>query len=193
MSQWSDDLAIGVEPVDAQHRLLYEKVAELREAMRANALDRVPAILGFLEAYALRHFAAEERLMEDRGYPGLAGHRALHDEFTREYLRLKPGLVPVPRPSAVVELSDWLGAWLRDHVRRADGEMGRFLRARGAGPAAGGPAPPAPVRAPLERGGSDAAPASGRSGDGPGSASPPPPPKDAGAGQSPVPADPGRG
>jgi hemerythrin len=167
VSQWSDDLAIGVEAVDAQHRLLYEKVAELREAMRAHALDRVPAILGFLEAYALRHFAAEERLMEDRGYPGLAEHRALHDEFTREYLRLKPGLVPSPRASAVVELSEWLGAWLRDHVRRADGDLGRFLRARGAAPAEGGTVAAAGAR--------------------------PPPPKGAGGRDSPVPADPGRG
>jgi hemerythrin-like metal-binding protein len=190
VSQWSDDLAIGVEAVDAQHQLLYAKVGELREAMRAHALDRVPAILGFLEAYALRHFAAEERLMEDRGYPGLAAHRALHDEFTREYLRLKPGLVPVPRPSAVVELSDWLGSWLRDHVRRADGDLGRFLRAQGAGPAAGGSSPADGAPQP---GGSAEAPASGPAARGPTSDPRPSPPKDAGAPSIPVPADPGRG
>lgn len=36
--QWTQDLAVGVEEIDAQHRELYANVASLHEAMRAHRL-----------------------------------------------------------------------------------------------------------------------------------------------------------
>jgi hemerythrin len=129
-NQWSEELAIGIETVDAQHRALYGKVAELHEVMRSHQLDRVLPILEFLEGHVLQHFETEERLMEERRYPGLAEHRAAHEDFVRSYLRVKALFTPTVRPSAVVELSGWLGGWLGEHVRKLDGAMGKFLRAR---------------------------------------------------------------
>jgi hemerythrin len=129
-NQWTEELAIGVETVDAQHRALYAKVAELHEVMRSHQLDRVLPILEFLEGHVLQHFETEERLMEDLRYPGLAQHRAAHEDFVRSYLRVKALFKPGVRPSAVVELSGWLGRWLGEHIRKQDREMGKFLRAQ---------------------------------------------------------------
>jgi hemerythrin len=128
--QWTEDLSVGVEEIDAQHRELYATVAALHEAMRANRLERVPEILEFLQRYALEHFALEERHMASARYPHVEEHRAAHRAFVGDFLRHKAACAPgTIRPSAVVELSDWLGRWLREHVRKVDGRMGRHLRA----------------------------------------------------------------
>jgi hemerythrin len=126
--KWTDDLATGIERLDAQHRELYQEVAALQQAMRTHHLERVPAIIDFLQRYALEHFATEEREMAARGYPGLAEHAALHKAFVGQFLRHKALISAGVTPSAVLELSHWLSDWLRDHVRRVDGAMARHLR-----------------------------------------------------------------
>jgi len=125
--QWTEELATGIAAIDDQHRELYAAVASLHAAMRGGMLGEVPAILEFLERYVTQHFALEEREMTKARYPGLAQHREAHEAFVAEFLRQKAALAAVT-PSNVLELSSWLGAWLRDHVRRIDGEMARFLR-----------------------------------------------------------------
>lgn len=126
--QWTEDLATGIDRIDAQHRELYAQVAALHEAMRGGQLGRVPAIVAFLQRYALEHFATEEREMAAAAYPDLAEHRRLHQQFVDDFLRHKALLAAGIAPSAVVALSQWLTDWLRDHVRRVDGAMARFLR-----------------------------------------------------------------
>jgi hemerythrin len=137
--QWTEDLAVGVPKVDEQHRELYRQVAQLHACMRANRLDEVPHIVEFLQHYALEHFATEEREMHFTSYPGIGAHKALHKAFVDEFLRHKALLSAGLTPSAVVQLSAWLGDWLREHVRGADGELGRYLKARSAGTAKTGP------------------------------------------------------
>jgi len=126
--QWTEDLATGIEKIDGQHRELYQQVAALHEAMRAGRMAEVPAIVEFLQRYALEHFATEEREMYDAGYPGLGQHKRLHQRFVDDFLRHKAVLEGRIAPSAVVALSQWLGEWLRDHVRTVDADMARYLR-----------------------------------------------------------------
>lgn len=127
--QWTEDLATGIDQIDAQHRALYRQVAALHEAMRTSRLDQVPAVVEFLQRYALEHFATEEREMAAAAYPGLAEHRRHHQRFVDEFLRQRALLDAGITPSAVVNLSQWLTDWLRDHLRRVDAEMARHLRA----------------------------------------------------------------
>ena len=124
--QWTEDLATGVEAIDDQHRELYATVASLHAAMRRGMQDEIPNILAFLEQYVTQHFALEEREMAKAGYPGLQAHQEAHQAFITEFLRQKSRLA-VAANSDIMELSSWLGAWLRDHVRGVDGEMARFL------------------------------------------------------------------
>ncbi len=127
--QWTPDLATGIDLIDEQHRGLYAAVAQLHEAMRSGRVGDLSATVDFLERYAVEHFAAEEATMEEAAYPGLTEHRAEHAAFVTAFLAHKARLAPVPSVSAVVELSQWLGSWLKDHVRRTDGAMARHLRA----------------------------------------------------------------
>jgi hemerythrin len=130
--EWTPDLATGIELVDDQHRALYRSVAALHDAMKTNHRERVLDVFVYLQRYALEHFTTEEGEMARAGYGGLAGHREAHARFTTDLAAWRDRLDAGVTLSGVVELSGWLGQWLRNHVRGHDAEMARFLRARAA-------------------------------------------------------------
>ncbi len=129
--QWTEDLAVGVAELDEQHRELFAAVAALRDSMRAGSVRGAGATVHYLERYVREHFAAEERRMAAAGCSGLEAHRLVHRAFAAE---LDRRMVEFDRRGAtasfVLDLSEWLGAWLREHVQGVDREMARELTAR---------------------------------------------------------------
>ena len=126
-----EELAIGIQDVDDQHRTFYAELNRLHAAMREHDLARVNQIADYLVVYATEHFAAEERMMIDAGYPGFPDHLARHAGFVKDLKRWREQLAARgPSAALVVELSHWLTSWLSDHIRKVDGEMARFLRTR---------------------------------------------------------------
>ncbi len=126
--EWTDDLATGIEIIDEQHRELYRQVAALHGMMRAADLTQVPQVLAYLERYALEHFAEEERQMAAAKYPSRDSHARHHAMFVDDLGRQKAKLADGLTAYKVVALSTWVGEWLRDHVRKVDGDMARYLR-----------------------------------------------------------------
>jgi hemerythrin len=126
-----EELAIGLSEVDDQHRAFYLHLNELHAAMRVHDLVEASRIVDFLVGYAKEHFAAEERLMIEAGFPGYPEHVARHREFAADLKRWRDRFATQgPSPTLVVELSAWLTGWLGHHIRKVDGVMARFLRAR---------------------------------------------------------------
>lgn len=127
---WSDELLTGFSDIDAQHRELFARVANLHDAAQRGDLSAARATLLFLEHHVLTHFSDEERRMRAAGYPRLTEHVAEHEAFVRDFLRRKaeyevdPSLVLL-----VANLSQWLDAWLHNHVCTTDADMARYLRA----------------------------------------------------------------
>ena len=131
---WSEDLALGVETIDEQHRRICEAVANLREGMKSKELWRLPGVLQALQVYADVHFTTEEAEMARAGYPGLRAHHDAHAKFAAQLQDHQLALSCAVTPSAVLELSSWLAVWVREHIRTMDGELGRFLRGQQAPP-----------------------------------------------------------
>lgn len=124
-----EELVVGVPEVDDQHRSFYRQLNDLHAAMREHDLAAVHRLVEFLERYVRDHFAMEERLMIEAGYPGFPAHLERHGEFTKDLKRWRARLTERgPTASLVVELSSWITGWLADHIRKVDGEMARFLR-----------------------------------------------------------------
>lgn len=129
--RWTDAYSVNIEVLDQQHQQLFATVNELNEALRAaegnSALD---PILDKLVDYAAYHFAAEEALMQQHGFPGLPNHRAQHEMFRatiagflEDHRAGKPG-VPV-------SLMFFMQNWLKRHVMKTDKQYSAFLNARG--------------------------------------------------------------
>lgn len=126
-----EELAIGIQEVDDQHRTFYVEINRLHDAMKANDLDQVLRTAEYLAQYANEHFATEERLMIEAGYPSFPEHLARHADFKRDLGGWAARLAQQgPTAGLVVELSSWLTRWLRDHIRGVDAKMARHLRDR---------------------------------------------------------------
>lgn len=135
--EWTAELALGIPELDRQHQHLYAIASALHEAMRAGRGESLPGILALLRDFADVHFAAEERHMRWRRYPGLGAHREEHARFVAEIARFEAEAAVGVRPSLVVDVSIFLGAWMRDHIRGGDLDFGRWLVAGDDAEAAG--------------------------------------------------------
>ena len=126
--QWTTALSVGVPEIDAQHRELFGRVDALLDAMLANDRSVSARTLAFLREYAAVHFGAEEALMRELDYPGLASHAAEHQAFTAEVDDLGRQLEREGTSAALLlELERRVCDWLRDHVYFTDVALGRFV------------------------------------------------------------------
>ena len=132
MLTWNPSLAIGVPLVDAQHEALFAHAARFEEAVRGHASGaRVAELFDFLGAYARDHFAAEERIMRDAGFPGLAEHVREHAEFTRRLKLLEPLWEREGESQLLLEmLLALFKTWQVEHITASDQRIGDFLKAR---------------------------------------------------------------
>jgi hemerythrin len=125
-------LLTGVDDIDAQHRELFDRIRALLEALRSRrGREEVVRLLEFLGAYAVDHFATEEREMEATAYPRLEGHRAEHRQFVKELEILRHELkTEGPTSRFAIRVGNRVTEWLREHIYRTDRLLGEWLRAQ---------------------------------------------------------------
>lgn len=139
---WNEAMSVGVPALDSDHRCLVRIINLLAEVDHgAEARSTVETVLETLAMYARYHFAREERLMVQCGFPASQFHRAEHDEFTDHIRGLRLRLAGRATPDLAKELLDYLTQWLRHHILIQDMAYTPYLRgARGlAEPAAEAP------------------------------------------------------
>jgi len=129
--QWSDRYSVKVHAMDAQHRRLFEIIHELYAGMRSgHGKDVAGTVLGELISYTVKHFTAEEKLMEENRYPSLAKHRAEHTVLTGKVLAFKKQF-DTGKASVTPELMTFLQDWLTNHILTVDQKYGEFLNSKG--------------------------------------------------------------
>jgi hemerythrin len=128
--QWDESLSVGVGLIDEQHRTWIERLHRVEAAIQARrGMQQVTGTLDFLMDYTQFHFSTEEKYMVQTGYPGLADHRARHEEL-KETLGT---LIEDYKEDGVTEkiseaVGTFLGNWLRDHIRVVDQVFATFLK-----------------------------------------------------------------
>jgi hemerythrin len=125
---WTPALALGHAEIDAQHQELFRRAAQLLDAMMAGDPTTVGELFDFLGSYVVDHFAAEERLMTESGFPGYTVHKAVHERFVRDYQSLRKLHEDSGASSAVaIKARTWLVEWLRNHIGLTDQLLARHL------------------------------------------------------------------
>jgi methyl-accepting chemotaxis protein len=120
MFEWSKRFEIGVPSIDAQHKRLFELANNLHIAMTVGkGRDVLKQSLEDLVNYTVTHFQAEEQLMRRSGYPGLAGHAAMHDALTGK-VRDFAAQFGAGGVSVSLELMQFLRDWLYQHILKSD-------------------------------------------------------------------------
>jgi hemerythrin len=129
------ELAVGFEEIDGQHRLLLRCVDRAAAAARTGTLGEIRDALTALGDELLGHFACEEALMAEAGYPDRAKHKAAHDLFMQDFAQLTQELQALgAAPPVLSWIDSRVPEWIRFHIQVNDVPLGRFLAARRARP-----------------------------------------------------------
>jgi len=118
----------GIAHIDEHHKKLVRLLLAVHAEQQPGAShERLREILAELVSYTKYHFVAEERLMLEIKYPGLAEQRQAHQEFSAELndrflsLSIKDERLPG-------ELFEFLRGWYADHILKHDLDIGVFMR-----------------------------------------------------------------
>ncbi|HVO21040.1 MAG TPA: hemerythrin family protein [Anaeromyxobacter sp.] len=114
---WTPALAVGHDGIDLQHEELFRGAGRLVDAMVAGDRTAVSRLFDFLGDRFADHFAAEEQLMRESGFPGYNVHRAAHERFVRDLKALRRLHEESGANSAVaIKARTWILEWLRGHI-----------------------------------------------------------------------------
>jgi hemerythrin len=129
--RWDRSYSVNIAELDHQHQRLFRTVAELEYALRAGRADYViDEVLEKVIEHTISHFAAEEELMQQHGFPGLAAHRNDHQQLAQKLATFNLSNM-AGRPDLPPALLDFLQTWLREHILKTDKEYSEYLNARG--------------------------------------------------------------
>lgn len=130
MIVWQDSLSVGMPEIDQQHQDLFAKFNALLEAWLAGeGRTEVGELFDFLDSYVLTHFADEENLMRQIGFPALPDHQEVHQAFVRQVSQFKERLITEgPTPELVSLVSMTMTGWLIKHISGMDRAIGTFYK-----------------------------------------------------------------
>lgn len=132
--EWSQDLSVGLEEIDAQHKLLIDLINDMHDAIsQQKGTDAVAGILTQLFDYTRIHFAVEESLMRIFGYPAYQEHKLQHDQLIRKLRKLQEKADSSTAPVAF-ELMHLLKIWLTKHIMDTDKKYEAYFLQAGASP-----------------------------------------------------------
>jgi hemerythrin len=118
-------LLIGHPEVDAQHARILEEV----ERLRATGPSGITELIAFLRQHLRSHFAYEELLMEEAGYPDVDAHTAEHRQYVETVAQLQERLGADTGAESFAAILAAVEGWVVNHIMRSDHKLAAFLRA----------------------------------------------------------------
>lgn len=126
--KWNKGHDVFLPEVDAEHREIFRRAAELQDAMARGAeRPAVEAVIDSLAAEIEEHFAHEERLMKGAACPSLDWHRRQHNT-ARDQVRHLVAAYRSGDAAAPEIFLEFLAGWLKDHTGVTDRLMSAHLR-----------------------------------------------------------------
>jgi len=141
---WSPDLNTGIDVIDHQHRRIVDFINDLEAAQVLGDQKQIRQVIFDCVDYTLSHFAFEESLQEEAGYPYCKPHKKVHELFTRKVTEYQERMDLGDDVSE--ELHAMLARWLVNHIKRDDADYVSAVKANMAQKA------PAPVEEPKQTG-----------------------------------------
>ena len=127
--EWSDELALGIPPIDEQHKKLVDMLndfyGKLEKGERGEAIHE---FLTELEEYLNYHLDYEERFMEKIGFPEVKNHKKTHEMFKKLYSEEKEKYIKEGNIKAIRELVAFTYSWLFSHIMKTDKKYIKYLK-----------------------------------------------------------------
>lgn len=124
--QWKREYRLGIESIDAQHKMIMEKFNALYEGITKGAdLQTISMLMSGLIEYAQSHFHDEEELFTLNGYPKAEEQKAAHRKFRARAEAIHDAYVNDPTISPL-EVVEFLEDWIENHLLTLDMDYKEF-------------------------------------------------------------------
>lgn len=134
---WKEHYRVGADLIDNQHQELFKRVSSFIKAVQTKApweerKAEVLATLEFMQHYVIIHFADEEALQKEIGYPAADQHTEIHENFKAEVGAFADKIEQEGLDEqGVQEFAARVMTWLIMHVAGEDQKIGQFMREQG--------------------------------------------------------------
>jgi len=127
---WTEDLSVGVDLIDEQHKLWFEKANQLYKAgQEGRAKEFIIEMFDFLDDYTKQHFKDEEKYMEKIKYPQIDAQRKAHASFIEDLAKLKKDYNESGgNILLIINANKMILNWLTQHIRNMDKKIGEYAR-----------------------------------------------------------------
>ena len=127
--EFTKDLETGNAIIDSEHKQLLSVVNKLMdECGKGHGRAALEPTLKFLLDYVDKHFAHEDQLQRQNGYPNKDNHYKFHESYKAK-LREIASKIPAEGPSVgdMAAINMQIGV-LVSHIRTEDKKLGAFLK-----------------------------------------------------------------
>ncbi len=122
--KWDETYEIGIIEIDNQHMELFETANKLFNSSKEETLENAKEVLDFLFKYVVNHFYIEESYQLEHNYPKYDEHKKLHLNFKKELEEMKAKIEANPSPENLEFLYNFVVSWLKEHILKADKQVG---------------------------------------------------------------------
>lgn len=128
---WCDDYSVKVPSIDQQHHKLVDMLNALHDGMtKGGSRAQLEELLNGLVSYTVEHFAYEEELFAEHGFPHAEAHVAEHQRLVQQVTEFKrkheTGSAKIN-----MQLMKFLKDWLINHILGSDKAYSGHLVERG--------------------------------------------------------------
>ena len=129
--KWDDCMSVNIKEIDNQHIGLITMINKLHNKLRAGqGNSMLTPVLTELVEYVKVHFAFEENLMKEYGYPEYDKQKQEHEVLVskiKDFLKKYKGRSPLLAREILIVL----GEWARNHIKVEDSKYGPFFNEHG--------------------------------------------------------------
>ncbi len=127
---WDNTFSIGVEEIDAQHKIWIDTINDLHDALYHSSSENLTAktnkAVEAMWEYTRFHFQTEETYMKSINYPDLTSHQAIHDMFSLEVMNIYND-IKEGKQVLSTSVMKMLTNWLKEHILQEDKKIGLYL------------------------------------------------------------------
>ena len=129
--QWTEDMSVGVDSLDSDHKMLISMINQLDDAIRGGKEPEVVgAVLSALLDYTGFHFEREEALMAACGYPDLDAHQRTHEALRAQVAAIHERFIVNTESIGQRDVLAFLKNWLTAHIMGRDKVYAPFMASR---------------------------------------------------------------
>ncbi|MCW8915918.1 MAG: hemerythrin family protein [Magnetovibrio sp.] len=127
---WSDKLTVDITSIDDQHKELISIFQELVNMlpMEAIPLSEKKKAFQALVDHAIDHFAYEEKIMRNIGYPEIDQHIAEHNDLRKEIDTISKQVANGDGIDDLAGIVSLVQVWLLRHIMASDIRIRDFVQ-----------------------------------------------------------------